>query len=482
MHHRDVWARRALALAAGVVWSVAPCARAQESADVKALQTQVSDLQQRLAGLEAAAPKAPGALRLIDSSVDVLLAAGGSSEDNAGIEQLQGGGHDPKRRGFTLQQAELSFAGVVDPYLTGEAHIVLLEDDIELEEAFVTSTALPGGLQVKAGYYLTEFGRINATHPHTWAWLDQPVIASRLLGEDGLRAAGARVGWLLPTPWYSQLLLGVQNADNGTAISFLGEGHHHGEEEGEEAEHAEEEAEHADDEHAEEEHAEGEHEGDEEEHVHDLGVEETIGGQPAPGRDINGLDDYLYSARWENSGDLSEETTALLGVSALYGPNATGEDGETFIYGADLTLKWRAAGNQRGYPFVTWQTEIMKRDFDADAVSIPHEDEVHAFAAASLEDWGLYSQLLWGFAPGWEAGLRVEYATGSDDGLEARDEDAARSDRVRISPLVAWRPSEFSRLRLQYNYDDADFLADGEAHTVWAGVEFLYGMHPAHTY
>ena len=479
MHHCDVWARRALALAAGVVWSVAPCARAQDSVDVKALQTQVTDLQQRLAGLEATAPKAPGALRLIDSSVDVLLAAGGSSEDNEGIEQLQGGGHDPKRRGFTLQQAELSFAGVVDPYFSGEAHIVLLEDAIELEEAFVTSTALPGGLQVKAGYYLTEFGRINPTHPHTWPWLDQPVIASRLLGEDGLRAAGARVGWLLPTPWYSQVLLGVQNADNETAVSFLGEGHHHGEEEGEEAEaaHAE-----AGDEHAEEAHAEGEHEGEEEEHVHDLGVEETIGGQPAPGRDINGLDDYLYSARWENSGDLSEETTALLGVSALYGPNATGEDGETFIYGADLTLKWRAAGNQRGYPFVTWQTEIMKRDFDAAAVSIPHEDEVHEFAAASLEDWGLYSQLLWGFAPGWEAGLRIEYATGSDDGLEERDEDAARSDRVRISPLVAWRPSEFSRLRLQYNYDDADFLADGEAHTVWAGVEFLYGMHPAHTY
>jgi hypothetical protein len=49
-------------------------------------------------------------------------------------------------------------------------------------------------------------------------------------------------------------------------------------------------------------------------------------------------------------------------------------------------------------------------------------------------------------------------------------------------PMIAYRPSEFSRVRLQYNYDDAEFLADGEAHTVWAGLEVLYGSHPAHKY
>lgn len=461
--------RRLSRLAAGVVLAGALCARADEASDAKDLQAQVADLRQRLAGLEAAQPMSPAKLRLIDSSVDVLLAAGSSTEDDEGIGHLQGGGHDPKRRGFTLQQAEVSFAGVVDPYFTAESHIVVLEDDIELEEAFATSTSLPGGLQLKAGYFLTEFGRVNPTHPHTWAWMDQPVIASRLLGEDGLRAAGVRLGWLAPTPWYSQILLGVQNADNDTAISFLGAGHSHGEEEGEEAhEHA------ADDEHA----AEAEHA---EEHEHSY--EETVAGQPSVGRDIDDLDDYLYLARWENSGDLGDETTALLGLSALWGPNATGEGAETLIYGADLTVKWRAASNQRGYPFVTWQTEIMKRDFDAEATEIEHEDGDHLeFPATTIEDWGLYSQVLWGFSPGWEAGLRVEYATGSDDGVEERDEDPARSDRIRVSPLVAYRPSEFSRVRLQYNYDDADFLEDGDAHTVWAGVEFLFGMHPAHKY
>lgn len=91
-------------------------------------------------------------------------------------------------------------------------------------------------------------------------------------------------------------------------------------------------------------------------------------------------------------------------------------------------------------------------------------------------------QIAWGFTPGWETGLRFDYATGNDAGLEEREEDPSRSDRIRISPMVARRLSEFSRVRLQYNYDDADFLEDGDAHTVWVGFEALYGAHPAHKY
>ena len=43
--------------------------------------------------------------------------------------------------------------------------------------------------------------------------------------------------------------------------------------------------------------------------------------------------------------------------------------------------------------------------------------------------------------------------------------------------------TEFSRLRLQYNYDLARHLpGDDEAHSIWCGVEFLFGVHPAHKY
>lgn len=470
--------RRGAALAVSVLFSATAPVWAAEPSETGDLKQQLARMEARIAELEAAKPATPsGNVRLSDTSVDVLVAAGTSSEDSDVVEELQGGGHDPKRRGFTLQQAELSLSGVVDPYFSAQTHIVFLEDDVELEEAYVTSTALPGALELKAGYYLTEFGRINPSHPHSWHWIDQPIIASRLMGEDGLRAAGARIAWLLPTRWYSQVFLGIQNADSDTAISFLGEGHHHGDEE--EHSHAEEAhgEEHAD---GEEEHGEEHAESEEHEHGHAEEGETTIAGRPRVDRDPSDLDEYLYSARWENSFDLTEQSTILFGLSSLYGPNAASEDGETFIYGADLTWKWRPASGARG-KFLIWQTELMRRDFDAGAVSIPHEDHSHDYPSETIEDWGLYSQLVWGFAPRWETGLRVEYVTDNDAGVEERDHDPARADRVRISPMVAFRPSEFSRVRLQYNYDDADFL-DDEVHTVWAGLEFLYGKHPAHQF
>ncbi|HLB05195.1 MAG TPA: hypothetical protein VJL62_00595, partial [Thermodesulfobacteriota bacterium] len=100
----------------------------------------------------------------------------------------------------------------------------------------------------------------------------------------------------------------------------------------------------------------------------------------------------------------------------------------------------------------------------------------------TLRDWGLYTQLLYGFHPGWAAGLRYEYATGSGDSVGGRDSDPFRDDRMRVSPLLSWMPSEFSRIRTQYNYDRADHLDDKEAHSVWLGIEFMYGAHAAHAF
>jgi hypothetical protein len=390
-------------------------------------------------------------LRLMDLSLDIMTTAGSSTERDESIETLQGGAHDPKRRGFTFQQAELGIQGAVDPYFTGEAYIVFSEEEVELEEAYFRTSSLPFGLQAKGGLYLTEFGIINSTHPHSWDWIDQPVINTRIFGGEGSRGAGARLSWLTPLPWYSELTLGMQNANSETMVSFLGSRHEHGEE-----------------------HAE-EHE-----------IETTIGGRTAVDRDVRALEDFLYMARWESSCDLGREVTAKLGLSGLLGPNNTGPDGYSLIYGADFKVKWRPLSNERGWPFIQWQSEIMARGYRADAFIQDDGDEIIDLPRETLHDWGFYTQILYGFHPGWAAGLRYEYAGGSGDGgleLESRDEDPFRCDRHRISPLLAWYPSEFSRFRLQYNYDHSDHLdGDDDAHSVWLGAEFLIGSHPAHKF
>ena len=381
--------------------------------------------------------------RLIDVSLDALFAAGSSTEREASIQQLQGGDHDPRKRGFTVQQAELSLTGAVDPYLTGEAHIIYLIDPkvgdtrVELEEAFLTTQSLPYGLQLKAGQFFTEFGQINSQHPHQWDWLDQPVINTRLFGPDGLRQAGVRLGWLTPLPWYSQLYVGAQNANGEIASSFLSN--------------------------------------------KAFFEERPIGGRPFVQRDVRNLADLLYLLRWENSWNLGETVTTKFGLSGLFGPNATGSDGHTRIYGTDIKLTWHPTTSFRGWPFFLWQSEAMGRDYVADRFS----DGVIDLPRRTLQDWGFYTQALYGFSYGWAAGLRYEYASGSGASVlafDGRTHDPFRDDRHRISPLLAWHPSEFSRLRLQYNYDRADHLDNQDAHSVWLGVEFLYGAHPAHKY
>ena len=57
--------------------------------------------------------------------------------------------------------------------------------------------------------------------------------------------------------------------------------------------------------------------------------------------------------------------------------------------------------------------------------------------------------------------------------------------RSRFSPLVVWTPSHFTRLRLQYNLDRADSLREehgGRSHGFWPGIDFMYGVHPAHAF
>ena len=414
-------------------------------------------------------------LRLIDISADVLFFAGGSSERDAAISTLQGGSHDPKQRGFTLGQAELSLSGAVDPYFTGELHILTSvnpstgETAFELEEAFLTSSALPYDLQLEVGHFLTEFGQINAQHPHFWDWIDQPVVNSRMFGGDGMRQAGFRASWLPPTPWFSEFHFGMQNADGVTMASFLGGelAHAHGggghdapgdapaDEHGHADEHAEEPA--------------GGIHGD------------GIAGRPIIAQDVRGFGDFLYLTRLENSFDFTDDVTAVFGLSGLYGPNSTGRDADTWLYGLDMKWRWQPAGNF-GYPFLTWQTEIMKRDYRATRYTQETETgDLATLPGRTLKDWGLYTQLLYGFRTGWAAGLRYEYAGGSGQSIGGRKNDPFRDDRHRLSPLLVWRPTEFSRIRLQYNYDMASHLND-DAHTIWLGFEWLYGAHAAHQF
>ena len=165
-----------------------------------------------------------GVARLRSVGVAAAFAAGFSSEEGEALEALQGGDHDPRVNGFTLRALDPSVAGGFDPYFDAFATLgVHLDSEgetvVELEEAFLQTRSLPDGLQLRAGQFFTEFGLHNPSHPHDWAWLDQPVANTRLFGPDGARAPGVRVAW---APLQDlRLLVGAQNATGETMASFL---------------------------------------------------------------------------------------------------------------------------------------------------------------------------------------------------------------------------------------------------------------------
>ena len=169
-----------------------------------------------------------------------------------------------------------------------------------------------------------------------------------------------------------------------------------------------------------------------------------------------------------------------------------------------------------GFPFVIWQTEAMLRRFkagtfdwdeegnggDADGNTFPDEgvlvDSTGATPAVlnqeTFTDYGLYTQLLYGFRKGWVAGARLDYVAGERAdyeraGLLLADNagggtpvgrDPLRATRWRLSPNLTWYPSEFSKIRLQYNYDWRDLI--GPDHSLWVQFEFLLGTHAAHKF
>lgn len=355
---------------------------------------------------------------------------GWSSQAN--VRTLQKGDHDPNVRGFTIPNIELTFDGAVDPYFKGFANIVYkindrAESDVELEEAYVISTAIPGNLQIKAGQYFAEFGRQNNQHPHAWSFVDEPLIMNRLFGPDGMRGQGARVSWLAPTPFYTEATLGVMNSLGGTMYSFRS---------------------------------------DESSDIH--------GGVPVE-RDVKKGSDLVVIPRLATSFDLTSTQTIVLGVSGAFGPNNSGQDTQSQIYGADLYWKWKSDHAAAGFPFVSLQAEAMARSYDA-AQRTSAADAAVTLPSETLKDRGWYAQALWGIKPRIIAGLRAESANGDSASFNGE----LRQQRFRLSPNFTIYPSEFSKIRLQYNYDDRKGV--GRDNSLWLQFEFIMGAHAAHKF
>lgn len=329
---------------------------------------------------------------------DVALAAFSTDQP------LMVGGHDPTKSGFTLQQLELAVGGAVDPYFRFDGNLVFSQFGVEIEEVYATTLALPWNLQARAGQFLTRFGRINSTHLHAWAFVDQMLVIGKFFGGEGNRGLGAELSVLLPLPWYVELVGSMTDASGeSTARSFLG--------------------------------SESE---------------------------IDGPQDFQYTVAAKQFFPLGEDLSLMWGVSAALGPNPTGRGNRTDIYGTDLYLKYRP---------IRWATYFM---LSLDAEWLLRRRQV---PAALLQDHGLYAYVTCRFAKRWSAAARYEYVSGLD--ADPLDPDWTGL-RQRAAANLTFFPTEFSRLRLQYQYDHPSWRSG--YHGVMLAFEFAVGAHGAHKF
>lgn len=236
----------------------------------------------------ASAPQVPVNPSSGSSNPSISLIFDGAAAGYSDPKPLQTGGHDPKRNGFNLQQLELHMASSVDPYLHFESNIVFGQFGVEVEEAYAESLALAHGLQIKAGQFLTAFGRINNSHPHSWNFVDQALMIGKFFGSEANRGLGVQAGWLTPLPWYTEIKLSATDA------------------------------------------------------VGQCCARSWLGGSDLPVRRPN---DVLYTLTAKSFVPIDDDWSLQLGVSGQEGPNASGNGNRSEVLAGDLYVRYRPAAD-----------------------------------------------------------------------------------------------------------------------------------------
>ncbi len=173
------------------------------------------------------------AFQSLNPDLSVIADATGGFSERA---PLRLAGDDPDLKGdathpaagFTLQELELGFQAVVDPYFRADVFLTIPNlSGLEVEEARITTTSLPFDLQLTAGVFRSALGRQNGQHLHVQNFTRRPLLNAAYLGTDGLRAPGVQLSWLIPVPFFLQLNLeafSVEPPDDLSATSSFGGG------------------------------------------------------------------------------------------------------------------------------------------------------------------------------------------------------------------------------------------------------------------
>jgi hypothetical protein len=123
-----------------------------------------------------------------------------------------------------MHESEIGLQAIIDPYARGDFFISFGEEGVDLEEGYLTFTALPAGFVVKGGKMRSAFGKVNTLHNHVLPWIDRPLVTTNLVGgEDGIDDAGLSVQRIIPMPkgLFMEVTGQIFRGDSGDDVSPL---------------------------------------------------------------------------------------------------------------------------------------------------------------------------------------------------------------------------------------------------------------------
>ena len=314
------------------------------------------------------------------------------SKEKAETGSDRPGGFDAFQR-----SVELNVSASVDPYakayavINGSADAATGEAALNIEEAAVQTTSLPWNLELKAGRFFGEFGRLAYIHDHELPMVNRPLALDQYIGGES-RTDGAQLNWLVPIDHYVSLTIGAGN---------------------------------------------------------------QFGGDQPPNnvgntRHLSGIN---YWGRLASYFDLTPNISLEPGISGLWNPKTVDRGGqfaqadgsilterERRLVGADLVLSYKPLRNNQ-FQTLTWGTELLYSNNRYDAI----DTSSNPLPGKTVGALGLYSYLSYKFHRQWTTAFLFDYV---------EDAQNKQAKTYAYSPNLTWNLSHWNQLRFQYTHTD----------------------------
>jgi hypothetical protein len=288
------------------------------------------------------------------SAIGDFIGAAGHSVNSPGSIIRQAGS-----RSLEMHESELGFQAIIDPYARGDFFLSFGEEGVNLEEGYITFTALPGGFVARAGKMRAAFGKVNTLHNHVLPWVDRPLVTENLVGgEDGIDDAGVSITKILPAPKgiFLEATGQVFRGDSGSQTYFLPNGGT---------------------------------------------IDQTVFTASTKG-------DVSTVAHLRGYKDLTDSTNLDLGVSYARGHNDVGSNFITNLYGMDATLRWKPLRRSIYHSFIGRSELIWSQ-----------REQLPTVLLAGLQrSFGMYASADYQLGRRWFVGGRYDWSERARDMLQ----------------------------------------------------------------